>query len=75
MLPLESSQHSQDKTNLGGDSLTHKSHKNCAEFFYSNFNLSLQRGKPPIYRLRSLGKQGMRVEEEEATMVHLMHHS
>jgi len=35
--PLES-YISQDKTKLGGDSLTHNSHKNCAEFMYYNFN-------------------------------------
>ena len=55
---------SQDKTNLGGESLTHKSHKNCVEFLYSNFNLSIHEVGLPIYRFRSLEKEEKMVDWE-----------
>ena len=55
---------SQDKINLGGDSLTHKSHKNCAEFLYSNFKLWIHEVGLPIYRFRSLGREENKVEWE-----------
>jgi len=52
------------RPSLGGDTLTHKSHKNCAEFLYPNFNLSIHEVGLPIYRFRSLGKEENRVEWE-----------
>jgi len=61
--PLESLISHKIRPNLEENTHSLLTQKLCI-FLYYNFNLCLQRGKPSIYRFRSLGRQEKKVEEE-----------